>query len=144
MQNGLVERNAGVPPEKRIEFRVGVHVGEVVEESDCDLMGDAVNVAARLEGIAKPGAICLSDPTRTVKAPRRLQALDVERGGECVFKVYCAVCMFLLLDSWLKVQLKVRGSPIARAMFFRLKKSGERGYVQSSRTARRAPRPPEG
>ena len=63
MQNGLVERNAGVPPEKRIEFHVGVHVGKVVEESDGDLMGDAVNVAARLEGIAKPGAICLSDPT---------------------------------------------------------------------------------
>ena len=40
MQNGLVERNAGVPPEKRIEFRVGVHLGDVVEESDGDLMGD--------------------------------------------------------------------------------------------------------
>ena len=68
MQNGLVERNAGVPPEKRIEFRVGVHVGEVVEESDGDLMGDVVNIAARLEGIAKPGAICLSeDAYRQVK-----------------------------------------------------------------------------
>ena len=40
MQNGLIERNAGVPPERRIEFRVGIHVGEVVEESDGDLMGD--------------------------------------------------------------------------------------------------------
>jgi adenylate cyclase len=61
VQSGLAERNAGLPPEKRIEFRVGIHLGDVVEESDGDLMGDGVNIAARLEGIAKPGAICLSE-----------------------------------------------------------------------------------
>jgi TolB-like protein/class 3 adenylate cyclase len=59
--NGMLERNAGLPPEKRIEFRIGVHLGDVVEESDGDLMGDGVNVAARLEGIAQPGSICLSE-----------------------------------------------------------------------------------
>jgi TolB-like protein/class 3 adenylate cyclase len=61
MQSGLVERNAGVPEDRRIEFRVGIHVGDVVEEGDGDLMGDGVNIAARLEGIAKPRAICLSE-----------------------------------------------------------------------------------
>jgi adenylate cyclase len=61
VQNGMVERNAGLPPERRIEFRIGIHLGDVVEESDGDLMGDGVNIAARLEGIAKPGAICLSE-----------------------------------------------------------------------------------
>jgi TolB-like protein/class 3 adenylate cyclase/Flp pilus assembly protein TadD len=61
MQNGMVERNAGLPPERRIEFRVGIHLGDVVEESDGDLMGDGVNIAARLEGIAAPGSICLSE-----------------------------------------------------------------------------------
>ena len=61
VQNGLMERNAGVPPERRIEFRVGVHLGDVVEESDGDLMGDGINIAARLEGICAPGAICLSE-----------------------------------------------------------------------------------
>ena len=61
VQNGLIERNAGLPPERRIEFRVGIHLGDVVEESDGDLMGDGVNIAARLEGIAEPGAICLSE-----------------------------------------------------------------------------------
>ncbi len=61
VQNGLIERNAGVPEERRIQFRVGIHVGDVVEESDGDLMGDGVNIAARLESIAKPGAICLSE-----------------------------------------------------------------------------------
>ena len=68
IQNGLLERNAGLPSERRIEFRVGIHLGDVVEESDGDLMGDGVNIAARLEGIAKPGAICLSeDAYRQVK-----------------------------------------------------------------------------
>jgi adenylate cyclase len=53
-------RHAGAP-DKRIEFRIGIHLGDVVEESDGDLMGDGVNIAARLEGVAKPGAICLSE-----------------------------------------------------------------------------------
>jgi adenylate cyclase len=61
VQNGMVERNVGLPPERRIEFRIGIHLGDVVEESDGDLMGDGVNIASRLEGIAKPGAICLSE-----------------------------------------------------------------------------------
>ena len=47
--------------DRRIDFRIGIHLGDVVEESDGDLMGDGVNIAARLEGIAKPGAICLSE-----------------------------------------------------------------------------------
>jgi adenylate cyclase len=69
VQNGMVERNAGLPPERRIEFRNGIHLGDVVEESDGDLMGDGVNIAARLEGIAKPGTICLSeDAYRQVRA----------------------------------------------------------------------------
>jgi adenylate cyclase len=59
--NGLAERNAGGPAERRIEVRTGVHLGDVVEESDGDLMGDGVNIAARLEGIAAPGGICLSE-----------------------------------------------------------------------------------
>jgi TolB-like protein/class 3 adenylate cyclase len=78
VQNGMVERNAGLPPERRIEFRVGVHLGDVVEESDGDLMGDGVNIAARLEGIAKPGAICLSeDAYRQVKGRLDLAVIDL-------------------------------------------------------------------
>ena len=61
VQNGMVERNAGLPPERRIEFRMGIHLGDVVEEHDGDLMGDGVNIAARLEGVCDPGAICLSE-----------------------------------------------------------------------------------
>ena len=78
LQQGLVERNAGLPPERRIEFRVGIHLGDVVEESDGDLMGDGVNIAARLEGIAKPGAICLSeDAYRQVKGRLDLTVSDL-------------------------------------------------------------------
>jgi len=78
VQSGMVERNAGLPPERRIEFRVGVHLGDVVEESDGDLMGDGVNIAARLEGIAKPGTICLSeDAYRQVKSRLDLAVSDL-------------------------------------------------------------------
>ncbi len=78
MQNGLIERNAGVPPERRIEFRIGIHAGDVVEESDGDLMGDGVNIAARLESIAKPRAICLSeDAYRQVKGRLEIEARDL-------------------------------------------------------------------
>src|SRR4030088_241585 len=61
IQNAMVERNAGIPQDRRIEFRIGIHLGDVVEESDGDLMGDGVNIAARLEGVDAPGAIVLSE-----------------------------------------------------------------------------------
>ena len=78
VQQGLIERNAGVPPERRIEFRVGIHVGDVVEENDGDLMGDGVNIAARLEGICEPGGICLSeDAYRQVKSRLDLKVTDL-------------------------------------------------------------------
>src|SRR5205807_8169345 len=78
LQNGMVERNSGLPPERRIEFRVGIHLGDVVEEADGDLMGDGVNIAARLEGIASPGSICLSeDAYRQVKGRLDLAVTDL-------------------------------------------------------------------
>ena len=79
VQNGMVERNAGLPEDRRIQFRVGIHLGDVVEESDGDLMGDGVNVAARLEGICEPGGICISeDAYRQVRD--RIQEELVELG----------------------------------------------------------------
>src|SRR5450631_2788123 len=78
VQNGMIERNAGVPPERRIDFRIGIHLGDVVEESDGDLMGDGVNIAARLEGIAKPGGICLSEQAYwQVKGRPEIAATDL-------------------------------------------------------------------
>jgi adenylate cyclase len=78
VQHAMVERNAGVALEKRIEFRIGIHLGDVVEESDGDLMGDGVNIAARLEGVCEPGAICLSeDAYRQVKGRLDLAVSDL-------------------------------------------------------------------
>ena len=78
IQNAMIERNVGVPAERRIDFRIGIHLGDVVEESDGDLMGDGVNIAARLEGIAEPGAICLSeDAYRQVKGRLDLAVTDL-------------------------------------------------------------------
>ena len=78
LQTGLAERNAGLAPERRIEFRVGIHLGDIVEEADGDLMGDGVNVASRLESIAGPGAICLSeDAYRQVKGRLDLAVTDL-------------------------------------------------------------------
>jgi TolB-like protein len=99
LQDGFAERNAGLPSERRIDFRVGIHLGDVVEEADGDLMGDGVNIAARLEGVAKPGAICLSEqaywqvkgrldlkvtdlgPTqlKNIAEPIRVHSLDVDQ-----------------------------------------------------------------
>jgi adenylate cyclase len=78
VQNGMIERNAGLPLDRRIEFRIGIHVGDVVEEKDGDLMGESVNIAARLESICKPGAICLSeDAYRQVKGRLNLAVNDL-------------------------------------------------------------------
>ncbi len=59
VQRGMIERNAELPQEKRIEFRVGINVGDIIIDGD-DIFGDGVNVAARLEGLAEPGGICVS------------------------------------------------------------------------------------
>ena len=78
VQNAMIERNAGVPEERRIVFRMGIHLGDIVEESDGDLMGDGVNIASRLEGVAKPGAICLSeDAYRQVQQRLDLKVSDL-------------------------------------------------------------------
>src|SRR5205823_14728279 len=63
VQRGMAERNAGMPEEQRIVFRIGVNLGDIIVEEG-DIHGDGVNVAARLEGIAEPGGICLSGTVR--------------------------------------------------------------------------------
>jgi len=78
VQGAMLERNAEVAPDKRIEFRIGIHLGDVVEESDGDLMGEGVNIAARLQSVAKPGGICISDDAyRQVRSRLDLQVTDL-------------------------------------------------------------------
>jgi len=110
VQQGLIERNAGVPPEKRIEFRVGIHVGDVVEENDGDLMGDGVNVAARLESVAKPGAICLSeDAYRQVKGRLDLKVSDL--GPTHLKNIAEPVRVYSLQVGQPAQQLKLKSTP---------------------------------
>lgn len=75
IQQGMAERNIGINEERQITFRVGINVGDVVEQ-DGDLLGDGVNIAARLEGLAKPGGICLSRTARDQIRDRQVVALE--------------------------------------------------------------------
>ena len=78
VQSAMVERNAEVPEDRRILFRLGIHLGDVVEESDGDLMGDGVNIAARIESVCEPGGVCLSeDAYRQVKGRLDLAVTDL-------------------------------------------------------------------
>src|SRR6266446_3291099 len=77
VQREMAERNADVPTEERIEFRVGINLGDVIVEEH-DIFGDGVNVAARLEGIAEPGGICISDDAfRQVRAKIEAEFVDI-------------------------------------------------------------------
>jgi TolB-like protein/class 3 adenylate cyclase/Tfp pilus assembly protein PilF len=62
VQRGSIDQNEGMPQDTRIEFRIGIHVGDIIID-DNDIFGDGVNIAARLEGIAEPGGVCISDDT---------------------------------------------------------------------------------
>jgi adenylate cyclase len=64
VQHGMVDRNVHVPEQQRIEFRIGINLGDVIVEADGDIYGDGVNVAARLENIAEPGAVYVSRSVR--------------------------------------------------------------------------------
>ena len=109
IQNAMVERNAGLPPERRIEFRIGIHLGDVVEESDGDLMGDGVNIAARLQGVAAAGTICLSeDAYRQVKA--RLDLAVTDLGHTQLKNISEPVRVYSL-----RVGMPAQGKPIALA-----------------------------
>jgi TolB-like protein/class 3 adenylate cyclase len=83
VQQGIRERNADIPPEKRIEFRIGINLGDVIVEGR-DLYGDGVNIAARLEGLAEPGGICISQTV--LNHARGKVAFDVEDLGEQTLK----------------------------------------------------------
>jgi adenylate cyclase len=83
VQRGMAERNADVPKERRMEFRVGINLGDVIAEAS-DIFGDGVNIAARLEGTAEPGGICISDDAyRHVHGKVAAEFVDL---GEQLFK----------------------------------------------------------
>ncbi len=91
----MVDRNVGVAADKSIEFRVGVHLGDVVEEEDGDLMGDGVNIAARLEAICEPGRLCLSGAAYE-QVRDRVKETFVDRGEKALKNIARAVRIYAL------------------------------------------------
>jgi TolB-like protein/class 3 adenylate cyclase/Flp pilus assembly protein TadD len=77
VQRSMAEQNAAVLPDQRIEFRIGIHVGDIIFD-DNDIFGDGVNIAARLEGIAEPGGVCMSDDAyRQVRGKVEIACYDM-------------------------------------------------------------------
>jgi adenylate cyclase len=77
VQQAMLEHNVDVPQELRIEFRIGIHVGDIIID-DNDIFGDGVNIAARLEGIAQPGGVCLSDDAhRQIRGKLQIAFTDI-------------------------------------------------------------------
>jgi adenylate cyclase len=113
VQNGMVERNAGLPPERRIEFRVGIHLGDVVEESDGDLMGDGVNIAARLEGIAEPGGVSLSASAHD-QVQGKVDAAFADMGEQKLKNIERPVRTFRVLFNSPKAISLLRSAPLGR------------------------------
>ena len=98
VQNGMIERNAGLPPERRIEFRVGIHLGDVVEEADGDLMGDGVNIAARIEAIADPGGVSLSQAAYE-QVRDKVAQIFVDRGEQSLKNIARPIRVYALAPA---------------------------------------------
>src|SRR4029077_5903616 len=97
VQKAMAERNADVPPETRIEFRVGIHQGDIVVD-DGDIFGDGVNVAARLEILAEPGGICVSARVQEDVAGR-LDLMFEDIGEQSLKKIARSVGGYRVRDA---------------------------------------------
>jgi adenylate cyclase len=98
VQREMAARAAGIAAERQILLRIGIHLGDVLVESDGDLMGDGVNIAARLEGICEPGGICLSeDAWRQVRD--KVDAPFVDIGEKALKNIARPVRVYALQNS---------------------------------------------
>ena len=86
MQRAIAERNAGAPAEKRIEFRIGVDLGDIIRDGR-DIYGDGVNVAARLEALAEPGGICVKNSSFIYKGQAAILAAEMGAARLVVLRV---------------------------------------------------------
>jgi TolB-like protein/class 3 adenylate cyclase/cytochrome c-type biogenesis protein CcmH/NrfG len=97
VQKEVAERNTGAPAENRIEFRIGIHQGDIIVE-DGDIFGDGVNVAARLEGLAEPGGICVSARVQE-DVTGRLDLTFEDMGEQQVKNIARPVRVYRVLDA---------------------------------------------
>jgi adenylate cyclase len=96
IQRAMAEHNIDIPEERRIEFRIGINVGDIIID-DGDIYGDGVNIAARVETLATPGSICLSD--HAYQQIKGKLALDVRDMGEQQLKNIARPCVFIACDT---------------------------------------------
>ncbi len=100
IQNELKVRNETVPDDSKIQFRIGVNTGDVIEDRG-DIYGDGVNVAARLEGLSNPGGICVSDAVRSAIG-RKLDLTYEDLGEQEVKNISEPVRTYKILMAWEK------------------------------------------
>ena len=112
MQQTLAEGNAALPPDSRIEFRIGIHQGDIVVEDD-DIFGDGVNVAARLEGLAEPGGICVSVRVQE-DAAGRLDLAFEDIGEQALKNIVRPVRVFRVRSTLTHPAANAPGSPLSR------------------------------
>lgn len=112
VQRGVDGRNVDVPPDRRIEFRVGINLGDVVTEGE-DLLGDGVNVAARLEGISEPGGICISDAAYQ-QVRDKLDVAFEDAGEQRLKNIARPVRVYRVLVDGPKARSFSRSAPLKR------------------------------
>ena len=103
LRDGMASRNAEVPHDQRIEFRVGIHMGDIVAD-DGDVFGDAVNIAARLEGLAQPGGICVSARVRA-DATGKLDLAFEDLGAQQLKNIARSVRVYRVREAWIATEL---------------------------------------
>jgi adenylate cyclase len=109
VQRGMAERNTGTPPEKRIEFRIGINLGDVIAEGE-DIFGDGVNIAARLEALAEPGGICISRVVRD-QVRDRLDYTFEDLGEQQVKNISRPVRVYRVRDGAASIEEPLPASP---------------------------------
>jgi TolB-like protein/class 3 adenylate cyclase len=109
VQKGMAERNADVPPDKRIEFRVGINLGDIISD-DGDIFGEGVNITARLEGLAEPGGICVSGTVREHIGDRLPYVFD-DMGDQHVKNIVRPVRVFRIPIEETARRIRVLGFP---------------------------------
>ena len=109
IQQGMVERNSALPPDKHIEFRIGINLGDVIAEEH-DIFGDGVNVAARLEGLAEPGGICVSRVVRD-QVRDKLDFVFENLGEQQVKNIARPVRVYRVRDRAVLIEQPLPASP---------------------------------
>jgi adenylate cyclase len=111
IQLAVASQNADVPQDARIDFRIGIHVGDIIVD-DNDLFGDGVNIAARLEGLSEPGGICISDDTQ--RQIRGKVDIVFEDMGMRILKNISEPMRAWRFQKWFRPAVKVRKAAFGR------------------------------